>query len=89
MPVATFCLQRPFGLSFGPAAEGGSEPSLRRTRRVLHTTRLQTEMMDLASELRGAGQFDQADGIAQRLVRAGVVLCDEGGDTSWSYGASV
>ena len=41
------------------------------------------------SELRGAGEFDQADGIAQRLVRAGVVLCDEGGDTSWSYGASV
>ena len=41
------------------------------------------------SELRGAGEFDQADGIAQRLVRAGVVLCDEGGDTSWSYGAAV
>ena len=41
------------------------------------------------TELRGAGEFDQADGIAQRLVRAGVVLCDEGGDTSWSYGASV
>ena len=38
------------------------------------------------SELRGKGEYEQADGIAERLGRAGVVLLDEGGETSWTLG---